>query len=132
MLTSLFCFTQVNYPKLVISDGDSLVLQTLEQTRYVSKQLEIGKACYLSGIQKDSIISRMGINEKYLNEVNVIKNEIIASKDSTISDKDTIIDSYKKINDNLIKENKDLRTKNTITLIGCGILTTIITILAFL
>lgn len=115
----------------MISDGDSLVLQTLEQTRYVSKQLEIGKACYLSGIQKDSIISRMGINEKYLNEVIVIKNEIIASKDSTISDKDTIIDSYKKINDNLIKENKDLRTKNTITLIGCGILTTIITIVTF-
>ena len=81
MLTTLLSFTQTNYPKLVISDGDSLVLQTLEQTRWVSKQIEIGKACELSGIQKDSIINRKTMNEKYLNDVIKVKNEIISSKD---------------------------------------------------
>ena len=130
MLTTLFGFTQHNYPRLIISDGDSLVLQTIEQTRWVSKQIEIGKACELSGIQKDSIIVRKTMNEKHLNEVIFIKNELISSKDSTIADKDTIIASYKKINNDLAKENKGLKVKNALILIGSGIVTTLTMLLA--
>lgn len=104
------------------------MIQTLQQTRWVSKQLEIGKACELSGIQKDSIINRKTMNEKHLNDVITVKNELIASKDSTIADKELIITSHKKINNDLIKENKRLKIKNTFILIGGGVLTTLITI----
>lgn len=131
ILFSTISSAQTIYPKLVISDeGDSLVLQTIEQTRNVSKVIEVGKACELSGIVKDSIIGRKTLNEKHLNEVIVVKNEIITSKDSTISDKDKIITSHVKINDDLKKDNKSLKIKNTIILIGSGILTTLIVILA--
>ena len=116
---------------MVISDGDSVVLQTLEQTRWVSKQIEIGKSCELSGIQKDSIINRYKSTELYFNGVILMKDEIIKSKDSTIVDKESIINSHKKINGDLIKENKDLKLKNTLTLIGCGIIVTIVLIFGF-
>lgn len=122
LLASLFSFTQVNYPRLIVNDGDSLVLQTIEQTRWVSKQLEIGKSCLLSGIQKDSIIDRYIINQKDLMNVISIKDELISSKDSTIVDKEVIINSHKKINDQLIKDNKSLRLKNTLIMIGTGII----------
>ena len=127
-LTTLFSYTQVNYPKLIVSNGDTLVLQTIEQTKWVSKQIEIGKACELSGIQKDSIINRKTMNETNLNQIITVKNELISSKDSTILDKDKIISSHIKINDDLIKENKKLKIKNTLILIGTGIITTLLII----
>lgn len=118
--------SQIVYPRLVMDGGDTLVIQTLEQTRWVSKQLEIGKSCELSGVKKDSIINRMNINEKHLYDIITLKNETIASKDSTIADKELIIDSHKKINNELVKENKNLKIKNTLILIGGSIITTII------
>lgn len=128
-----FGFTQRNYPQLVINDnGDSLVLQTLEQSRWVSKQIEIGKACILSGVQKDSIITHQKLNEITLLNVIKIKDETILSKDSTITDNGVIINSYKVINKDLEKQNKKLQNKNTGILIGSGILVILISILAFL
>lgn len=128
-----FGFTQRNYPQLVINDnGDSLVLQTLEQSRWVSKQIEIGKACILSGVQKDSIITHQKLNEITLLNVIKIKDETISSKDSTITDNGVIINSYKVINKDLEKQNKKLQNKNTGILIGSGILVILISILAFL
>ena len=129
---SLLSFTQVNFPRLIVNDGDSLVIQTVEQTRWVSKQLEIGKACEKSGIQKDSMINRHVLNEKHLMEVISIKNELISSKDSTIADKDTIVGAQKNIITDLNKENKGLKIKNTLILIGSGIITTLTILLALL
>ena len=125
MLLTLLSFTQTNYPILLINNGgDSLVVQTLEQTRWVSEQVEIGKSCALSSTAKDSIIVRLGNNEKTLKGVIDVKNEIIASKDSTINDKGTIINTYQKINTDLKKENKHLKLKNTFVWIGGAIITT--------
>lgn len=124
-------FSQSNYPKILVNGtGDTLVIQTLEQTRWVSMQLEIGKSCELSGMVKDSIINKQAMNEKYFNRVISIKNEIIASKDSTIADKGLIIDSYNTINVGLVKENKSLKLKNNLILIGSGVIITLITILS--
>lgn len=118
----LYSFTQISYPRKVIINGDTVVAQTIEQTRWVSKQLEIGKACEESGIQKDSIIGRYDINQKNLLKVVSIKDELISSKDSTIAGKDVIIGAHEKINADLTKDNKHLKTKNTLILIGTGII----------
>ena len=131
LLINFNTFSQSNYPKILINGtGDTLVIQTLEQTRWVSTQLEIGNACELSGMVKDSIINKQVMNEKYFNKVISIKNEIIASKDSTIADKGLIIDSYNTINIGLVKENKSLKLKNNLILIGSGAIITLITILS--
>ena len=122
-MTSLSSFTQVNYPRKAVIDGDTVVVQTIQQTRWVSIQLEVAKSCLMASAIKDSIIKEHEQKEKTFNELVKTKDLMIADRDSSINDYKFIIDQKDQMYKDLKKENGQLRTKNTIILIVSGIIT---------
>ena len=116
-------FTQDNYPKKLIINGDTVIAQTIDQTRFVSVKLEEGKACEVASAIKDSIIGNYQEKDLLFRFIVATKDRIICDKDSTIADKGLIITKEEQLNSGLKKENKSLKTKNFILTVVAGLLT---------
>ena len=117
--------SQNSYPQIQIINGDTIVCQTIEQTRWVSTRLEELNTCKeVLGVD-DSIINSHILKEKLLQDIITQKDLMIGNRDSTIADQKIIINSQDNIIKDVTKENKGLRIKNTLILIVAGIITTL-------
>ena len=125
LLTSYYGITQNSYPQIQVNNGDTVICQTIEQTRWVSVRLEELNTCKEVLCIDDSIINSHILKEKSLREIIIQKDLMISNRDSTIADQKIIINSQDNIIKGVNKEIKELRIKNTLILIVAGIITTL-------